>query len=117
MLRLKKYFKGLYLRALTAPLFKFFEAVFELFVPLCMKEMIDNGIGNGDTSVILRMGGVLALLALAGLIFSVSSQYFSAHVSTMFAARLRSALFSHVQYISVSDGNKIGKDTLIARLT
>ena len=117
MLRLKKYFKGLYLRALTAPLFKFFEAVFELFVPLCMKEMIDNGIGTGDTSVILRMGGVLALLALAGLIFSVSSQYFSAHVSTMFAARLRSALFSHVQYISVSDGNKIGKDTLIARLT
>ena len=117
MLRLKKYFKGLYLRALTAPLFKFFEAVFELFVPLCMKEIIDNGIGTGDTSLIFRMGGVLALLALAGLIFSVSSQYFSAHVSTMFAARLRSALFSHVQYLSVSDGNKVGKDTLIARLT
>lgn len=117
MLRLKKYFKGLYLRALTAPLFKFFEAVFELFVPLCMKEMIDNGIGTGDTTLIFRMGGVLALLALAGLIFSVSSQYFSAHVSTMFAARLRSALFSHVQYLSVSDGNRIGRDTLIARLT
>ncbi len=109
--------KGLYLRALTAPLFKFLEAVFELFVPLCMKVIIDGGIKNGDTGTVLKMSGVIALLGLFGLLFSVSSQYFSAHVSTEFAARVRSALFSHIQYLSFSDGDKIGKDTLTARLT
>lgn len=117
MKRLSKYLKGLYLRALTAPLFKFFEAVFELFVPLCMKRIIDEGIANKDTSIVFSMSGVIALLGLAGLCFSVCSQYFSAHVSTMFAARIRSALFAHIQYLSFSDGDKIGKDTLTARLT
>ncbi len=117
MKRLSKYLKGLYLRALTAPLFKFFEAIFELLVPLCMKRIIDDGIKTGDTSVIYSMSMLIALFALLGLGFSVSSQYFSAHVSTKFARRIRDALFTHIQYLSFADGDRIGKDTLIARLT
>ncbi len=117
MKRLGKYFKGLYLRALTAPLFKFIEATFELFVPICMKIIIDEGIKGNDKPLIFRMCGVLALLALFGLAFAFSAQYFSASVATTFSARIRSALFKHVQYLSFSDGDKIGKGTLIARLT
>ncbi len=117
MKRLLKYMKGLYLRALTAPLFKFLEAIFELFVPICMKVIIDEGIANRDTGLVWKMSGIIALLGLLGLGFSVSSQYFSAHVSTKFASRVRSALFSHIQYLSFSDGDNIGKDTLTARLT
>jgi len=117
MKRLAAFFKGLYLKAVTAPLFKFAEATFELLVPICMKVIIDEGIKNGDKPLIFKMAGVMALFALCGLGFALCAQYFSASVATTVSARLRSALFRHIQYLSFADGDSIGKSTLIARLS
>lgn len=49
--------------SVLAPLFKLLEASFELFVPLVMAKIIDVGIGTGDNSYVLKMCGVLILLA------------------------------------------------------
>lgn len=117
MKRLASFFKGLWLKAVTAPLFKFAEATFELLVPICMKVIIDEGIKNGDKPLIFKMAGVLALFALCGLGFALCAQYFSASVATTVSARLRSKLFRHIQYLSFADGDSIGKSTLIARLS
>lgn len=117
MKRLASFFKGLYLKAITAPLFKFAEATFELLVPICMKIIIDEGIKNQDKPLIFKMAGLLALFALCGLGFALCAQYFSASVATTVSARLRSALFRHIQYLSFADGDSIGKSTLIARLS
>ena len=51
--------------SVLAPLFKLLEASFELFVPLVMAKIIDVGIGTGDNSYVLKMCGVLILLALS----------------------------------------------------
>ena len=60
-----------------APLFKLLEAVLELFVPLIMAAIIDNGIQARDTGYVLRMGLGLVGLGLLGLVSSVTAQFFA----------------------------------------
>ena len=62
MRKLLVYIKDYKKETILAPLFKMLEATFELFVPLVMAAVIDQGIGSGDISYVLRMGGVLVLL-------------------------------------------------------
>ena len=68
-----------------APLFKMLEALFELFVPLVVKQIIDTGIANRDITYILKMCGILSGFALVGLGFSVTAQYFAAKAAVGFA--------------------------------
>ena len=109
-----KYYKK---ETILAPLFKMLEASFELFVPLVIASIIDRGIEREDTTHILWMGVVLVLLGIIGLICSVTAQYFSAKAATGFAARLRKALFSHIQKLSFSQLDENGTATLITRMT
>ncbi len=93
------------------------EAIFELFVPLVVASIIDRGIADRDTSFILSRGGILFLLALIGMGWAITAQFFAAKAATGFAAALRGALFSHVQSLSFADLDRIGASTLITRTT
>ena len=105
------------MESVLAPLFKMLEAFFELMVPLVMAAIIDEGIANGDTPYIFKMGLVLVLLAAVGLASSVTAQYFSARAAVGFATKLRNALFSHIQGLSYTELDTIGTNTLITRMT
>lgn len=100
-----------------APLFKMLEALFELFVPLVMAAIIDTGIAYSDKTYIIKMCFILILLAVVGLISSVTAQFFAAKAATGFAAELRHAVFNHIQSLSFSEIDKAGTSTLITRLT
>lgn len=117
MKSLLKYLKDYKKETVLAPLFKMLEASFELFVPLVMAAIIDTGIANGDKSYILKMGGVLVVLAVIGLTCSVTAQYFSAKAAVGFATKLRHALFSHIQGLSYTELDTMGTSTLITRMT
>ena len=52
MKKLLIYLKDYKKETVLAPLFKLLEASFELFVPLVMAAIIDNGIANGDRGYI-----------------------------------------------------------------
>lgn len=112
-----RYMKDYKRESILAPLFKMLEASFELMVPLVMAAIIDNGIANSDTPYIFKMGAVLVLLAVVGLVSSVTAQYFSARAAVGFATKLRNALFSHIQQLSYSELDTIGTNTLITRMT
>lgn len=103
--------------AFLAPLFKMFEAVLELFVPLVMTAIIDNGIANEDEAYIVKMGGCLLLLGLVGLLFSLTAQFFAAKTATGFARDMKSALFARIQSFSFSELDTVGTSTLITRMT
>ncbi|MBO5770486.1 MAG: ABC transporter ATP-binding protein [Spirochaetales bacterium] len=117
MFALLRFLKGYRKQAVLAPLFKLFEAILELLVPLCVASIIDNGILGGDKSHIIRMIVYMALLALSGLIAAVTAQYFSARAAIGTAAKIRSALFDHIVKLSAKDKDQIGTSTLITRLT
>ncbi len=100
-----------------APLFKLLEASFELLVPLVVAAIVDQGIGQGNLDDVYKMGGIMVLLGVIGLIASVSAQFFAAKAAVGFATELRSALFSHIQGLSYTEIDTAGTSTLITRLT
>ena len=117
MNKLKPYLKPYLKETILAPLFKLFEAILELFVPLIMAVIIDKGIGNQDTSLILHQGAILIGLGILGVVVSITAQYFAAKAATGFTADVRQALFSKIQYFSFSQLDALGNDTLLTRLT
>jgi len=115
--RLKPYLKPYLKETILAPLFKLFEAILELLVPLIMAVIIDKGIGNQDTSLILSQGAILIVLGIFGVVVSITAQYYAAKAATGFTADVRQALFSKIQYFSFSQLDALGNDTLLTRLT
>ena len=112
-----KYLKQYKVKAFLAPLFKMLEAIFELLVPLVMASIINKGIASSDTHYILRMSGVLILLAVVGLIFSITAQYFSAYVAVFTAAEIRRDLFAKIMSLSQGVKESIGEEVLTTRIT
>ena len=53
------YLKAYRGESVLSPLFKMLEALMELFVPLVMARIMDEGIALGDTALITRMGLLL----------------------------------------------------------
>ena len=103
--------------AFLAPFFKFVEAVFELFVPLVMADIIDVGIPASDTFYIVKKGLVLVLLAAAGLSVSITAQFFAAKAAVGVSGSLRKKLFDHIMVLEAREVDKAGTSTLITRMT
>lgn len=115
--KLLKYLKSYKLESTLGPLFKMLEASFELFVPLVMARIIDVGIKNADTGYIVKMGGILVLLAVIGLTCSLTAQYFSAKAAVGFGTALRNDLYKHINRFSYTEIDTLGTATLITRMT
>lgn len=103
--------------SILAPLFKMLEALFDLFVPIVVADIINVGIGNQDNVYIMQRCGILVLLALIGIGCSFTAQFFAARASVGCAARLRHSLFAHIQKLGYSEIDTIGTSTLITRMT
>ena len=98
-------------------MFKLLEASFELLVPLVMAAIIDKGIGNADRGYIGRMCFVMIMLGVVGLVCSITAQYFAAKAAVGFAAKMKHALFAHIQSLSFTEMDTVGTSTLITRMT
>lgn len=103
--------------SVLAPLFKMLEATFDLFVPLVMADIVNVGIAAHDFHYILVRCGILLLLAIVGLMCSLTAQYFSAKAAVGYSTGLRHALFEHIQTLSFSEMDTMGTSTLITRMT
>lgn len=117
MKKLLIYMKDYKKEAVLGPLFKLTEASFELFVPLIVAAIIDKGIASMDKPYIIKMGLLLFALAVIGLTCAITAQYFAAKASVGFAAKLRSALFKHIQSLSFSELDSNGTSSFITRMT
>lgn len=117
MKRLLVFLKDYKKESILAPLFKLLEALFELFVPLIMKQIIDTGIVTKNVPYVLKMCLVLVLLGIIGLVCSITAQYFAAKAAVGFAAQIRYQLFKHIQSLSFSEMDHLGTSTMITRMT
>ncbi len=117
MKNLFKYLKSYTLEAILGPLFKLLEAMFELFVPLVVADIIDRGIAAGDRSYIVGQSLILVALGIIGLVCSLTAQYFAARAAVGSSCSIRRALYEHIQKLSFSDIDRAGIPTLITRLT
>ena len=109
MHRLLRYIRGYEKETVIAPLFKMLEACFELLVPIVMATIIDEGIRNADVPMIWRQCGLLVLLAVVGMVCSLTAQYFAAKSALGFGTALRRDLFAHIDTLSHTELDKIGR--------
>ena len=89
MKKLLYFMKDYKKESVLAPLFKMLEAFFELFVPLVVASIIDDGIVPKDSGHIIRMCLLLLVLAAVGLTCSITAQYFAAKSAVGAATGIR----------------------------
>ncbi|MEK3723621.1 ABC transporter ATP-binding protein [Paenibacillus sp. FSL H8-0034] len=93
------------------------ELMVELFHPLLMSKVIDNGIVHQDLSVVLFWGGVMIVISLLGFVGGIVNSFFAAHVSQNFGFEIRKSLFTKVQSIPFAQFNQFQTSSLITRIT
>ncbi len=112
-----KYFKLYIPRGIIAALFKMGESFADLTLPLIMAKVIDIGVSNKDFEYILSMGGKMILVAGAGYLSAILSNYFSSRTSQEFGANLRESIFTKIQHFTFNQLNKFSQASLITRIT
>ena len=117
MKSLLQYLKGYEKQCVLGPVFKLLEATFELFVPLVVAQIVDQGIRNGDTGYVIKMCLVMVALGVIGLCMAVCAQYFSAVAAVGFSTRLRHVLMDHILHLSYNQIDQLGTSTMVTRMT
>ncbi|MBR0341007.1 MAG: ABC transporter ATP-binding protein [Oscillospiraceae bacterium] len=114
---LTKYLKPYLLYCVLGPLFKLLEVVFELYVPLVVKDLIENGIAFNSLPVIIRCTVTIIILGILGFLSALLAQHFAAKVSTHAVGDMKESLFTHIQCFSFNQLDSVGKSTLFSRMT
>lgn len=95
----------------------FLQSLSELFLPKLMADIVDQGIAQENIGYILKIGGLMLLVAAIATALIVGAGFISSRVASAFGRDLREELFSHVQNLSVERFNEIGTASLITRTT
>ena len=90
------------------------EVVFEILIPLCMANLIDYGIEQGQMPQVWKYGIALIIFALMQLVTGIFSARMAASASVGFAANLRQDMYDNVQTFSFS---KFSTASIVTRLT
>ena len=103
--------------SILAPIFVCVEVLFEGLIPVVMAVLIDKGIDAGDQGEILRLGGILIVMAVCALIFGVLAGGAAADASAGLARNLRHDIYHHVQNFSFANIDKFSTAGIVTRLT
>lgn len=103
--------------SIKSALFVSLEVVMEVFIPLIMAYLIDNGINNGDRNTIILCGVLLFFTAMLSLTFGIVAAKYSAIASAGFAKNLRHDMYYKVSDYSFSNIDKFRTSSIITRLT
>lgn len=114
----KKYLKKNIHWVIIGPIFKLLEAIFELLVPLVIKNMIDIGInGNGGKSYLIKQGVLLLIFAATGLCSTLVCQFIASRVSQRFGTDVRNDYFKHINSLSFKELDYLSTSSIITRQT
>lgn len=114
---IRRYFPRYRRDILLGQSFKLVEAVLELFLPLVMAQLIDEGVKLGDKSVVYTRGALMLLIAFVGLATALVCQVVASRASQNFGTQLRGDVFSHLNALSHAEIDRFGTASLITRIT
>ncbi len=117
MLSLLKYLKPYWKPALLAPLLMLIEVITDLLQPTLMAVIIDQGIAQGNTALIIKTGSAMMAIAVLGFLGGMGCISTSSIASVNFSTDLRSAVYKKAQQFSFANLDKFETSSLITRLT
>lgn len=112
-----RFIKPYQLALWIALFFTFFELAFELYQPVIMAIIIDDGIVAGNMSVVYTWGGLLLGLSFLVFIGGVINSFYAARVSQGVGTDIRQGLFLKIQEFAFHQFQKFPTSSLITRLT
>ena len=115
--KLFPYMGGYKRLALITPLLMILEVACELALPRFMANIVDVGIVQGDLNYILKMGGIMLVLALCSMTCGMLGAKFAAKVGQGFGANLRRGIYNKIQEFSFADIDRFSSASLITRIT
>ncbi len=93
------------------------ETSLELFIPILMAQVVDQGIMAADLHVVLVNGALMLLCAAAALALGLAYARFSARAAMGLGANLRAAEYAHLQTFSFANIDDFEGSSLVTRLT
>ncbi|NLL70827.1 MAG: ABC transporter ATP-binding protein [Epulopiscium sp.] len=117
MKKLIKFLKPYTVAVVAVIVFVFAQSISELYLPTLMSDIVDIGIVNGDIKYIIKIGGIMLIVAAGGTIFTILASFLSSRVAAGFGRDLRNQVFSKVESFSIEEFEKIGTSSLITRTT
>lgn len=103
--------------SILTPIYVAGEVVMDVVMPLIMAAMIDQGIEKGNSSAILKYGGLLFLCGLFALVCGTMGARTAATASAGFARNLRRNIFDRIQNFSFANIDRFSTAGLITRMT
>jgi ATP-binding cassette subfamily B protein len=98
-------------------IFQAVQAVAGLYLPTLNSDIINNGIVEKDLGYIWRIGGLMLVVTILQVGFSVTAVYFGSKVAMGFGRDVRRSLFHQVNDFSAREVAQFGAPSLITRIT
>jgi ATP-binding cassette, subfamily B, multidrug efflux pump len=117
MLRLFKYLKPYTAMIIAVLAFVFLQTLSDLYLPTLMSDIINKGVMHGDTGEIMKIGGLMLLVAGGGAVCAIIASFLSSKTAVGLGTILRSKVFKRVESFSLHEIDKFGTATLITRTT
>ena len=117
MKKLCRFFKGYKKEMVCAPIFKFFETITDIAIPLLVSNMIDIGVKNHDIRYIAIWGAIVVALNVVGIISAVLCAKLSAKACSGVSYEIRKNMYEHINTLSHAELDKFGTATLNNRIT
>lgn len=117
MIKLYRFLKPYTATVMAVVFFVALQTLGDLYLPTLMSEIINEGVMQGDTAKIFQIGGIMLLVAGAGVICSIIASFLSAKTAVGLGTIIRSKVFRRVESYSLHEFDKLGTATLITRTT
>ena len=98
-------------------IFQAIQAVAGLYLPTLNSDIINKGIVKQDLGYIWRIGGLMLVVTILQVGFSVIAVYFGSKVAMGFGRDVRRSLFHQVNDFSAREVAQFGAPSLITRIT
>lgn len=102
---------------LLAPASVILEVILEVLLPVLMASVIDRGVEAGNMNYVVKMGGVMLIVAMLSLLAGTMSGIFAARASMGFGRNLRRAMYDNIQDFAFRNIDHFSTAGLVTRMT
>lgn len=95
----------------------FIQCLCNLYLPILMEKIVDNGVIRGNVPYIWKMGGWMLLGSIGAVVFSITAGLLSSRTAASFGRVVREEVFTHVEQFSLHEFDQFGTSSLITRAT
>ena len=103
--------------SIATPIYMILEVLMEMIIPFLMASIIDQGVNAGNIHHIYKVGSLMIVAALLGLLAGMAGGRYGAKASVGLARNLREAMFNNIQTFSFANIDRFSTAGLVTRLT